>query len=340
MTESTAHDIVCSVCIANYNGELLLDACLRSVLDQSFHAGVEIIVHDDASTDRSLDVLSRHPTVRLIASESNVGFCESNNRMVAASKGRYVLLLNNDAALHADALAVLLDAASAHPAPSILTLPQYDWDSGALVDQGCLLDPFMNPVPRIDEAGDVAMVIGACLWIPRTLWDEIGGFPTWMGSLAEDMYLCCAARITGHRVRCVPHSGYRHMQGKTFGGNRVKDGRLSSTYRRRGLSERNKTYLLAVFTPAPFLPWIMALHVMALVAEGAAMTLLRRSLRPWKEVYGAAIVAAWKHRGLLKLTRSYWQGRRRVTAARYYEVFRWSPRKLDMLRRHGVPDLR
>jgi hypothetical protein len=45
--------------------------------------------------------------------------------------------------------------------PAILSLPQYDFETGKLVDRGCLLDPFFNPVPNLDPAReDVAMAIG------------------------------------------------------------------------------------------------------------------------------------------------------------------------------------
>ena len=43
------------------------------------------------------------------------------------------------------------------------------------------------------------MVIGACLWIQKGLWEELGGFPEWFGSIAEDMYLCCRARLAGYK---------------------------------------------------------------------------------------------------------------------------------------------
>src|SRR5690606_15004053 len=137
-----------------------------------------------------------YPAVRLIESESNVGFCVANNRMAAAARGEYLLWLNNDAALARDALGTLPRSARACASPQVLTLPQYDWQTGELVDRGCLLDPFFNPLPNTDTSrANVAYVIGACLWIPRDLWNELGGFPEWMGSLAEDLYLCGIARL-------------------------------------------------------------------------------------------------------------------------------------------------
>ena len=138
----------------------------------------------------------------MLASAGNVGFCISNNRMVAHARGEFVLLLNNDAALFADALATLLEAARAHITQGILTLPQYDWETGELVDRGCLLDPFYNPVPNMGPARrDVAYVIGACLWIPRALWTRSMASPNGSDSIAEDMDLCCRARLRASRFR-------------------------------------------------------------------------------------------------------------------------------------------
>jgi GT2 family glycosyltransferase len=332
---------VISVCIANYNGVAILDGCLRSVLGQVVVGSVEIIVHDDASTDKSVDLLMTYQGITVIRSERNVGFCESNNRMVGASHGEYVLLLNNDAALLPGALQALLDAARRSSRPAILTLPQRDWTTDQLVDRGCLLDPFMNPVPnmRVDRE-EVAMVIGACMWLPRALWNTLGGFPSWIESLAEDMYLCCAARQRGYDVRCLPDAGYRHMQGQSFGGNRVDDGRLVTTYRRRALSERNKTFLLAIFTPSGAWRALLAVHLAVLLAEGATVSLLRRDRRLWSEVYLAAASAAWTHRVQLRTMRHDIQAKRSVDAKHYYAVFTWLPRKLALLTRYGLPTLR
>jgi GT2 family glycosyltransferase len=333
--------VLCSVCIANYNGESLLDDCLRSVLEQDVEGEVEILVHDDASSDRSLDVLTTYPDVTVLTSDVNVGFCEANNRMVAARRGEFILLLNNDAALWPGALSALLAEARSMKRPSILTLPQYDWMSGDIVDRGCLLDPFCNPVPNLDiERHDVAMVIGACMWMPRHLWDVVGGFPTWIGSIAEDMYMCCAVRQQGYDVRCVTTSGYRHRQGASFGGNKASGDRLSSTYRRRALSERNKTFMLILFTPRPWLLLVLILHILTLVAEGSLLALLRKDIRLWREVYSAAVGAAWRHRRMLARLRATLLEAAIVGPSHYYSTFTWVPRKLSMLKRYGLPDLR
>lgn len=328
-----------SVCVANFNGEALLRDCIDSVLAQDTETTIEVIVHDDASSDGSVALLrSAYPQVRVLESPENMGYCIANNRMVEAASGDYVLLLNNDAALYPDALRRLLSAADAAAGPVLLTLPQYDWDSGRLVDRGCLLDPLHVPVPNLDpDRREVAYAIGACLWVPRSTWKALDGFPEWFGSIAEDMYLCLAARLRGAPTLCLPNSGYRHRQGASFGGNRILAGKLNTRFRRRYLSERNRLFVLAMCTPTWLAwPWL-ALHVAALVAEGLALSLAQRDLRPWRRIYGRAILDAWRLRRTLIRQRGRLQGERSLGIGDYLRPRTWRPWKLVLLWRHGLP---
>lgn len=332
---------IVSVCIANYNGMDVIDDCLRSVLAQQGDITVEILVHDDASSDASLDYIRQHyPQVKLIESTDNVGFCIANNRMAAVANGKYLLLLNNDAALFPDALQTLFSEAQRLAKPAILSLPQFDATSGELIDRGCLLDPFFNPVPNLDpKRSDVAMVIGACLWIPKDLWDEMEGFPAWFGSIAEDMYLCCRARLAGYAVRALAVSGYRHWQGKSFGGNRVVNKRLVTTFRRRALSERNKTFVMVLTYPSHLMQMVLPLHLVMLLIEGMLLSLLKLDfaylIRIYLPVFGALI----RDRTTLRETRSIIMSSHCLTISEYFAVFDWLPHKLRMLMRHGLPRL-
>ncbi|WP_197911663.1 glycosyltransferase family 2 protein [Kineobactrum salinum] len=330
-----------SVCVAHYKGPELIATCLDSVLAQDCDFEVEIIVHDDASPDDSVTFLrKRYPQVELLVSEKNAGFCVANNRMVAHARGKYVLLLNNDAALFTDALATLATAAAQQKPPGILTLPQYDWESGELVDRGCLLDPFYNPVPNMDpERRDVAMVIGACLWIERGLWDRLGGFPEWFDSIGEDLYLCCAARLVGLSVQSLTESGYRHRQGGSFGGNKPQGGRLASNYRRRRFSERNKTFTLLVMTPTAVVWPLLLTHVLLLVAEGLMFSILRRDPRSFAQIYLNVLQEVANRGSQLRTERSKYQTSRVITFSCYFGHFSLLPHKLVMLYRYGLPTL-
>lgn len=330
-----------SVCIANYNGEHLLRDCIDSVLAQDAGVDVEILVHDDASQDGSLALLAKaYPQVRVLASHVNVGFCVANNRMAGQARGEYLLLLNNDAALDANALRTLLSEVARIGDDAILTLPQYDWLTDTLVDLGCLFDPFYNPIPNRNPARqDVAYVIGACLWIPHRLWCELGGFPEWFGSIAEDAYLCCAARLRNVPVRCVDGSRYRHKQGASFGGNRASNG-LRTTYRRRALSERNKTWVMLACTPGWIVWPLFALHLTLLYLEGIVVSLLRQDIRLWCEVYLPVLPAVIESNARWKALRRRAQVARSATQRSWWHAFTWMPRKLSLLWRHGLPEVR
>ena len=331
----------CSVCVANYNGAALLDDCLQSIFAQHGDVAIEVIVHDDASSDDSVALLrARYPQVEVIASRSNVGFCVGNNRMVQHARGEYILLLNNDAALFPDAIACMLDAARTQQPVGILTLPQYDWETGALVDRGCLLDPFYNPVPNIDPLRrDVAMAIGACLFVPRSLWLDLGGFPEWMDSIAEDLYLCCLARLRNLPVQVETRSGYRHRIGASFGGARVAQKKLRSTFRRRRLSERNKTFALIICTPSVAAWALLAVHLALLMLEGIVFSLVRIDWRIFTYIYFNVVRALWSDFGRLRTIRRSVQEKRIATARKYFAAFTWVPRKLVMLKRFGMPSV-
>lgn len=336
------HNPTISVCIANYNGEKVLKDCLESIYRQEFDYNFEIIIHDDASTDDSLGLVQRqYPDVRLLKSDDNVGFCISNNRMVKEASGQFILLLNNDAALFPNALSSLLAESGKHSAGAILTLPQFDWQSGELVDRGSFLDSFYNPIPNRDaQCTDVAMVIGACLWIPRSTWTDLDGFPPWFESIAEDLWLCCKARLNGIPVRCVNGSGFRHRQGLSFGGNRPSSQKLISSHKRRRLSERNKTFTMSVMTPTLLVWPLLGLHFILLLVEGAVLSLCRSGSGFFTGIYSSAISAVVLQRTRLLRERRAVQRTRKISVFKYWRLFRLPPQKLILLLRYGLPTLK
>lgn len=96
--------------VVNWNTVGLLDDCLQSIVDAT-PASVDnqLVVVDNASTDGSVDHLrSRWPDVTVLANEANEGFCRANNRAIRETSSDFVLLVNTDARLAPDALAVML----------------------------------------------------------------------------------------------------------------------------------------------------------------------------------------------------------------------------------------
>lgn len=90
-----------SIIIPVYNGMRYLSECLDSVLDQAGKIRYEVICVDDASTDESPTVLARYQEafpdrLHIVRHEQNQGISVSRNDGIRRSRGRYVVLVDND----------------------------------------------------------------------------------------------------------------------------------------------------------------------------------------------------------------------------------------------------
>ncbi|MBM3311475.1 MAG: glycosyltransferase [Candidatus Aminicenantes bacterium] len=90
-----------SVCIPAFDGEAFIGQAIASVLAQSF-ADFELVVVDDASLDRTTDVVLgfSDPRLRLVRNERRLGPEGNWNRALAAASGRYLKILPQDDFLH------------------------------------------------------------------------------------------------------------------------------------------------------------------------------------------------------------------------------------------------
>ena len=192
------------VMIANWNGAAVIERCLGSVLAAERHFGhdLERLVHDDASSDASHDLIARaFPAFTLMRAPHNVGYAESVNRALRAMHCDWVFLLNNDLVLKTDFFAQLAAALdSADPAALFAVGAQTrDWDTQTINHGGqraawrggmLLQEPF--------EADSLAPAdffqAGACL-VDRRKFLALGGFaPIFHPGYWEDYELGWRAR--------------------------------------------------------------------------------------------------------------------------------------------------
>lgn len=119
-----------SIIVPVYNAQAYLDACIRSVLTQSFQ-DLELLLIDDGSTDDSLNICRRweaDPRVHITSTE-NHGVSHARNLGLQQARGTWVMFLDSDDRLAKDALEQLL----AMTAPdSLLVIGAYtEEDPGA-----------------------------------------------------------------------------------------------------------------------------------------------------------------------------------------------------------------
>lgn len=99
-----------SIIIVNYNTITLLDNCLNSILAHTDGLLYEIIVIDNASIDGSPEMIRiKFPNVKLLASETNLGFGKANNLGVRNAIGEYLFFLNSDTILIENSIKILHD---------------------------------------------------------------------------------------------------------------------------------------------------------------------------------------------------------------------------------------
>lgn len=95
-----------SVLIPNYNYARYIGETIESVLVQA-PADIEIVVADNASTDKSVEIVRgfRDDRVKISVNACNLGFAANLERVASLAKGRRMLLLSSDDKMKPGALA-------------------------------------------------------------------------------------------------------------------------------------------------------------------------------------------------------------------------------------------
>lgn len=223
-----------SIFVVSYNTRELTRRCLRAIVASEIRASYEIIVVDNASVDGSADAIEREfPSVRLVRSDTNLGFAAGNNLARRHASGERFLLLNPDTRVQPDAIERLLAFSIAHPEAGITGGRTLN-DDGSLNPWSCrgrptpwsmfcqatglttrfrmhpLFDPAsLGPWQR-DSVREVDVVVGCFLMIHRELWDELGGFDPAFFMYGEETDLCLRARQRGYRPMITPDAVIVH----------------------------------------------------------------------------------------------------------------------------------
>lgn len=94
-----------SVIIINYNTFRMTSDCIRSIYQYTKGTPFEIILVDNASTERDpKEFLREFPQITLVESKTNGGFARGNNLGIEKANGKYILLLNSDTLLTEDSI--------------------------------------------------------------------------------------------------------------------------------------------------------------------------------------------------------------------------------------------
>ena len=229
-----------SIIIVSWNVKGLLRRCLDSIFQHpTSNLQFEVIVVDNASSDGSAEMVrAEFPQVRLIANEENLGFTRANNQGIAASRGRYVLLLNPDTEVLGDALGAMVDYMDVHPdvgalgpmllnpdgsvqssrrrfptlATALLESTVFQWELSR--DNRILRRYYILDRPD-DEVQEVDWVTGACILMRREAIEEVGPLDEGFFMYSEELDWCRRAKEQGWKVVYLPTARVIHYGGKS-----------------------------------------------------------------------------------------------------------------------------
>lgn len=89
------------VCVVTYNQRDYIETCLRSILDQSVEADVQVLVGDDGSTDGTSDIIltlvkEYGPRLMHLRRERNLGPFENMRDLLTRAEGEFIARVDGD----------------------------------------------------------------------------------------------------------------------------------------------------------------------------------------------------------------------------------------------------
>jgi GT2 family glycosyltransferase len=234
-----------SVVIVAFRQREALVAALRSASAAAARVpgGAEVIVVDNGGLADL--VRASAPEARLIEPGTNIGFAGAVNRAIAVANGRWVALLNDDASLDEEALAVALSAGERDPKiGSVAGQVRFEAAPGVINCAGIAVDSLGVAVERlagrpVADAATGGEVFGAtgCFALYRSeMLERVGGFEQRFFAYLEDVDLAWRAAAGGWRAVYEPGAVAFHRGSASSGeGSRLK----------YWLGGRNRVWLLA-----------------------------------------------------------------------------------------------
>lgn len=132
-----------------YNTEAFISRCVISLMEQTYY-NIDFVFVDNASTDKSLDVLrqviteypSRRSDVRIITNRENKGSATARNQGLDAAVGDYVMFADSDDYVEADYVESLVAEAEKNDADIVYCnyYETYEKSGDKLINQNCGTD--------------------------------------------------------------------------------------------------------------------------------------------------------------------------------------------------------
>lgn len=172
--------LLVSICIPAYNAELFIADSLNSALKQDYPY-LEVIVSDDCSTDKTLQIIKsfQDPRLQIIRQKRNLGNYANCNAVIRAAKGDLICKLDSDDLLEPNFVREMVEALLAHPEAVVA------YCAMRLIDQFGRHLGYERKISgtelRIGSEEYIRQVIsfhgqGTCILFKRNAFEQVGGY--------------------------------------------------------------------------------------------------------------------------------------------------------------------
>ena len=220
-------DVTVSIIIPVYNQFEYTYNCIKSIVENTTDISYEIIIADDVSSDKTLDINNIIKNIILIRNERNLGFLLNCNNASKKARGKYLYFLNNDTNIQKNTVVKLIETFNnfekvglvgsklVYPDGRLQEAGGIFWSDASAWNYGNRANPKM---PEYNYVKEVDYVSGASMMIPKDIWEEIGGFDErYVPAYCEDSDLAFEVRRKAYKVMYQPKSLVVHFEGVSNG---------------------------------------------------------------------------------------------------------------------------
>jgi Glycosyl transferase family 2 len=273
---------VVSVIVPARDEEACLGACLESLAAQT-GVSFEIIVVNDASTDRTREIAQSFPLVRVVDADAPPpDWTGKNNAMAAGARdarGEWLLFTDADTVHLPGSLAGAVAEAKQRGAAMLSYSPEQEvrgfWEKTVMPVIFAELAATYRPSLVSDPKSPAAAANGQYILISRDAYDAIGGHAAVSSSLLEDVALAKTVKASGRKIL------FR------FGGDAVR----TRMYRSFAQLREGWTKNLVLLFPSPVCLALLRFTEFVLIAGGFAAALTAALRGHFKPGVAAALLA-------------------------------------------------
>jgi len=307
-----------SVILVNYNGMPHLDACIPSILRQTY-PNFEVIFVDNNSSDGSLEqARAKFPQLIFVANDKNLGYAGGINRGLEQATGKYIAPLNIDTEVAPNWLSVMASFLDENLPVGAVTPKLLLFDDRSKVNAlGLNIHlsglGFCRGLNERDDnsasPGKVPGVSGCSYLIRREILQRMGGAPQecFMGN--DDVVVSWLISLMDYEIYCVPEAVVYHKY------------KLKMNPEKLFLLEKNRQALLLYsLKPLTLVTYFPIFAVTELLIIGYCLPKGRRYL----QAKFKALLSLYKDRKYIKERRAQVQKVRKISDFELLKRLRWN----------------